>query len=104
MADRDEVEPTAVPASAKLPRDSRRNMSIEKPTMPTGIRAMMATTSIRATSGWRTNSTYLRGMPWTAMAGAFAGRRVAGRQVFDRGIVDNFTRECETSSILHTAG
>ena len=52
--------PTTLPASAKLPRDSRRYMSMEKPTMPMGMRVNSATNSRRATSGWRTNSTYLR--------------------------------------------
>ena len=50
--------PTALPASAKLPSDSRRNMSIAKPAMPTGMRVSNATSSKRPTSGCRMNSTY----------------------------------------------
>ena len=45
--------PTAVPASAKLPNASRRNMSIANPTMPTGMRVSRATRSIDATPGCR---------------------------------------------------
>jgi hypothetical protein len=69
--------PTAVPASAKLPSDSRRNMSIEKPTMPTGMRVTTATASRRATSGCRTNSEYLRRMLFKATGGAARVRLVA---------------------------
>src|SRR4051812_15366854 len=53
-------------------------MSNAKPPMPTGMRESRATINRRATSGWRTNATY------------FSKKRFTG-------LVDHFTRECETS-------
>ncbi len=67
------LAPTAAPASPKLPSDSRRNISMEKPTMPTGMRVTRATASRRATSGWRTNSEYLLRMLFKATGGRSLG-------------------------------